>query len=357
MSDYDPDISNGTCYYKDGLRLPSRYIPCGNKALGHKTCCESLDMCLSSRACYNGQYGVTYLAGCTDPNYQDESCPDKHPYQGTRFICMSCLLLIHFIDQSWAGLVLCHPTYNDDSNEWIACEDEGLTVSSPAACSCPSTSRTVAFTDFTTLYNIMSLPASHGGTVTWKDSAAYSSAHTGGPTPSEASESSDSTTIISTSKSGGSISVSSFTITSVSSFIATSTAVQPSQDEPSAHSSGPGKGAIIGISFGVFALVMIMIIIGWLGWKCLQRRESSGKESVIASTSGGPPLIEPEMRSPIASELPANESTAMSPMSRYRINSAEMEGDSIFTMSPSRLTADGGLQRPGYQSACYELPA
>jgi hypothetical protein len=83
MPDFNPDISNGTCYYKDSGRLPSRYIPCGNGALGHKTCCESLDMCLSSRACYNGQYGVTYLAGCTDPDYQDATCPDKNPFQGT----------------------------------------------------------------------------------------------------------------------------------------------------------------------------------------------------------------------------------------------------------------------------------
>jgi len=83
MADFDPDISNGTCYYREGGRLSARYIPCGNSALGHKTCCESLDMCLSSLSCYNGQYGVTYLAGCTDPDYQDAACPDKNPFQST----------------------------------------------------------------------------------------------------------------------------------------------------------------------------------------------------------------------------------------------------------------------------------
>jgi hypothetical protein len=53
--DLNPDISKGTCYYYDGYEANSRYIPCGNAALGHRACCESLDMCLSSSACYNGQ--------------------------------------------------------------------------------------------------------------------------------------------------------------------------------------------------------------------------------------------------------------------------------------------------------------
>jgi hypothetical protein len=55
MGDHNPDISNGTCYYYDGYEADSRYIPCGNAALGPKVCCESLDMCLSSGACYNAQ--------------------------------------------------------------------------------------------------------------------------------------------------------------------------------------------------------------------------------------------------------------------------------------------------------------
>ncbi len=55
MADYNPDISNGTCYYYDGFEANSRYMPCGNAALGHKSCCESLDTCLSSNACYNAQ--------------------------------------------------------------------------------------------------------------------------------------------------------------------------------------------------------------------------------------------------------------------------------------------------------------
>lgn len=51
----DPNISNGTCYYGPNKKANSRYIPCGNAALGHVSCCESGDTCLSNNACFNGQ--------------------------------------------------------------------------------------------------------------------------------------------------------------------------------------------------------------------------------------------------------------------------------------------------------------
>jgi hypothetical protein len=83
MSDSNPDISRGHCYFDDsGEEAPSRYIPCGNSETGHLSCCESGDNCLSSRACYNGQFGVTYLAGCTDESYESDSCPFKGDYSG-----------------------------------------------------------------------------------------------------------------------------------------------------------------------------------------------------------------------------------------------------------------------------------
>jgi hypothetical protein len=78
MAALNPLISNGTCYYQAGEEADSVFIPCGNDALGHKTCCGAGDKCLSSRACYNARYGLTYLVGCSDPDYRDPSCPDKH---------------------------------------------------------------------------------------------------------------------------------------------------------------------------------------------------------------------------------------------------------------------------------------
>jgi hypothetical protein len=70
-------ISNGTCYIGAGKEADKRMLPCGNDALGHKACCQAGDMCLSSRACYNQEFGVTYLLGCSDPDYKDQNCPDK----------------------------------------------------------------------------------------------------------------------------------------------------------------------------------------------------------------------------------------------------------------------------------------
>ncbi len=83
MSSYNPNISDGFCFYDNsGNEAPGIFIPCGNSDGGHVSCCESQDNCLSSNACYNAQFGVTYLAGCTDKNYEDTACPYKGQYSG-----------------------------------------------------------------------------------------------------------------------------------------------------------------------------------------------------------------------------------------------------------------------------------
>jgi len=88
MSDPSVQISNGTCYSAKGQKMDSSFIPCGNDFFGHKTCCGAGDNCLADNACFgthgNGGEGtlLTYLAGCTDPDYQDASCPNKAPYAG-----------------------------------------------------------------------------------------------------------------------------------------------------------------------------------------------------------------------------------------------------------------------------------
>lgn len=73
----DPDIVNGDCYIAPNSEADAGFLPCGNALYGHRSCCAAGDVCLNSRACYNARFGLTYLSGCSDPDYSDPSCPDK----------------------------------------------------------------------------------------------------------------------------------------------------------------------------------------------------------------------------------------------------------------------------------------
>ncbi|OQV05401.1 hypothetical protein CLAIMM_10152 [Cladophialophora immunda] len=351
MADYNPDISNGTCYYDDGMQADSRYIPCGNAALGHKSCCESLDMCLSSHACYNGQFGVTYLAGCTDSSYDDPVCPRKGDFQ----------------EQPWAGLVYCNGT----SNEWVACEDEGSTVTTPLPCWCPETdSRTVAFTDSSVLTNVMSLPATVGGSVTWKDADAYSSEHS----LTSTLDSSDTETTTSTSISSSMISTPG---TAASSSLPPPSTSFQTFSAPAATStgastnSGLNTGQKIGIAFGAVCGAAILSVSAWLLCTAARRsaKKRQGQKEEAPMREPTLPQVErrpsdPGMRSPAwsghKSELPADESvtSASPPAPRYqdfqRPQSAEVEGSPV-RMSPTRPTQDGGLRVPGRKGTYYEM--
>lgn len=70
-------VSNGTCYAGAHLLGIRVMLPCGNDYFGHIACCQAGDYCLESSTCYNSHYRVTYIAGCTDPEYQHQSCPLK----------------------------------------------------------------------------------------------------------------------------------------------------------------------------------------------------------------------------------------------------------------------------------------
>ncbi|SPO07075.1 uncharacterized protein DNG_09769 [Cephalotrichum gorgonifer] len=152
MSDPNPFVSNGICYLGPDSEADDLMFPCGNAALGHKACCQAGDMCLANRACFNGEFGVTYLSGCSDPSYGDESCPDK----------------VVSDDQPWVGLVYCNGT----SNQWVACAqaNNAETIISADACACPTptASRNIAFEDSSILENVVQLPTSSGGSVIWQ---------------------------------------------------------------------------------------------------------------------------------------------------------------------------------------------
>ncbi|KAJ9602101.1 hypothetical protein H2200_013461 [Cladophialophora chaetospira] len=360
MEDYDPDISNGTCYYSNGNEANSRYLPCGNAALGHKTCCESLD-----------KYGVTYLAGCTDQSYDDAACPTKIGPDGN----------LQMQEQQWVGLVYCNGT----SNEWVACDEREVnsdTVTTPSYCWCPDDdSRTAAFSASSVLKDLMALPATAGLNVSWEDADAWTSEHTLASSLNSAS---------STGASGGgslpstSSSLSSPTPTSqgTSSSSAPSTSVPtfaaPVATSASTHDSGMSTGAKAGIAVGAIVGAAILGFLAWLFYACLRRRS----QEHLAKAEEPPPMqeptlphvdrdpINPEMRSPAwsghKSELPADESmTSMSasPTPGYHeyahqrpdsMTRSEVEG-SVVKMSPTRPMQDGGLVVPGQKGTFYEM--
>ncbi|KAK7185948.1 hypothetical protein PSPO01_08198 [Paraphaeosphaeria sporulosa] len=80
---------NGTCYSITGLASPFNdytYVPCNLTAIEngqHSACCASGDTCLTNGLCkYNSptpvrNFNTYWRIGCTDPTYQDSSCPKQ----------------------------------------------------------------------------------------------------------------------------------------------------------------------------------------------------------------------------------------------------------------------------------------
>ncbi|KAH7035708.1 uncharacterized protein B0I36DRAFT_347445 [Microdochium trichocladiopsis] len=113
---FDPNISNGTCYFAPGRPHTGPYIPCGIAGLpgpalsggavqGERAassvdggaggnpalaCCVMGDYCESSHACYSPDTDNVYLAGCADPEYKSTACPYKSDA---------------FASQEWVGMV------------------------------------------------------------------------------------------------------------------------------------------------------------------------------------------------------------------------------------------------------------
>ncbi|KAI0853249.1 hypothetical protein F5Y00DRAFT_135654 [Daldinia vernicosa] len=153
----DPlDISNGTCYYAVNTEANKDYIPCGNVDVGLDWhCCVAGDICLEDSACYHKNYGITYLAGCTDQKYGAPSCPYKGKYGS----------------QQWTGLQRCddNPDLDDGDDIWAACKETGDVPGSkpPARCTCFSDTQVIS--DKPKLDNVALLPTSLGGPISWYD--------------------------------------------------------------------------------------------------------------------------------------------------------------------------------------------
>lgn len=65
------------CYVGKGAanRGPSNLVPCLDSETS--SCCLLGDTCLSGGTCYDYATGDLYQYGCTDIDYEDDSCPFK----------------------------------------------------------------------------------------------------------------------------------------------------------------------------------------------------------------------------------------------------------------------------------------
>ncbi|KUI74353.1 hypothetical protein VM1G_09660 [Cytospora mali] len=153
----EPDIfvSNGTCYLGPSLESGGAMIPCGNDYFGHIACCQAGDYCLESSVCFNSRYQVTYIAGCTDRHYLDDSCPIK--FEDTEFFKLP--------ETPWLGMSYCNGT----SDEWVVCDQKAhpSTLTSPEQCYCPTATaeRSIIISHMNQIPAVAILPITLGGSI------------------------------------------------------------------------------------------------------------------------------------------------------------------------------------------------
>ncbi|KAK0614684.1 hypothetical protein B0T14DRAFT_570590 [Immersiella caudata] len=299
------NVSHGTCYSDQGVEADAAFIPCGNDAFGHVTCCGRGDWCLMSNACYNQEFGITYLQGCSDPDYQDPSCPDKSVFPG----------------YPWLGLVYCNGT----SRQWAACpqkkKPEALT--SPDFCYCPATERPIAFTADSVIQARASLPTATGETIAWVAGFAPIAPTTATTSlPTTHTPSSTSTRPLSTTSSAG-----------------TEATASGSTPSPSGLSSGASIGIGVGIGLGgVLALIALAILLARL------RRKKRNKLAAAELNDNEPKQPKAELSAGHGQSDNGNGSGSPAPWG--------VQPGSPSTMSPSEL--DPASPRPWSMSSELE---
>lgn len=275
-------VSNGTCYFNQGFEADSSMIPCGNEFFAHATCCQANDTCLENSACYNAEYGVTYVAGCTDPDYGSSVCPDKYEDLSKWFDLgrnkplgvakHKAINDTSSLDSpTWMGMSYCNGT----SNEWVLCNqpDDPSTIESPAACYCPTATseRTMTLSAASAITATAYLPSATGLEIN------YVAGHY--PTSTLANTTPGSSAQQSTSRSQG--------LTTA----ATSTppAVTSSTAQTASTSQSLGTDATIGIAVGAsIGGVLLLSALGYfLHWLVLRRRRQQDADSANSKNISG----------------------------------------------------------------------
>ncbi|RYO97077.1 hypothetical protein DL764_007372 [Monosporascus ibericus] len=350
-------VSNGTCYSAPGEELDGSFIPCGNDAFGHQTCCGAGDNCLSNNACFGihgegyGSY-LTYMAGCTDPDYEDQGCPDKED-----------------IDQPWIALTHC----GDSGGEWAPCSQEGdpTTLQPGSYCSCTDASETtVAFSAGTSLTNIASLPESTGESIQFFAGHFPTSPESSSETTSAEAPSSDGDTTATSIQTGSATPSPGTTPTQTTGLTTSSQGTTPTQtgsatsslsdtstgDSSTASPSGTGTalsdggsdsgelstGAIIGIGVGAGVGGLLIILAAMAFFVRRKRRRLSSPSTGTIDGGDKEPL--PDIPDPTAPEADGQavseaDGRAAQPWS---LRKAELEESRPLTPPPPNNKAESG---------------
>ncbi|KAK8063923.1 hypothetical protein PG996_008575 [Apiospora saccharicola] len=233
MADINVLISNGTCYMSANKESYEDYIPCGNAATGnHYQCCSKGDSCYSSNACFNGDSRNTYIAGCTDENYNASACPFKGDYD----------------NQEWVGVMHCAGKRGKrgQDTEWYGCEED---IDIPSvnkgnqSCHCTDLAELKPlFTDGQILTKFADLPRTSGGSINFQPGYTPTAVAATTPTLQEPTKAGD----------GG----------------ATSTAAvsSPAAAAASSGKSGLSTPALAGIGTG--AAVGFFVLVVFVGFLC-----------------------------------------------------------------------------------------
>ncbi|KAK4665311.1 hypothetical protein QC763_400835 [Podospora pseudopauciseta] len=241
MAVYNPNISNGTCYYTEDTPTKGDFIPCGNEALQVWPCCHTGSFCLSlgeANACWDKTSGNTYVAGCTDPSFTDPNCLYKRdPFHSQEWVA---------INQACKNL---NAASSPDTTNWTGCKvpdnSTELVKLSLDACTPYCNKDQILYPGSSSLAAYASLPTIPGSSIFWQNNYVPPTAPAAGYTPG---------------KTRGVVP----TYTGKSS-------TSSSAASPESGGLSPGAKAGIGVGAAIGG-ILLLLILGWAIVLCRRKR-------------------------------------------------------------------------------------
>ncbi|KAK3317057.1 hypothetical protein B0H66DRAFT_576673 [Apodospora peruviana] len=308
MASYNPNLSNGTCYYAENTITKGNFVPCGNDAIQTWPCCMAGSFCLGlgdSNSCWDAKSGNTYVAGCTDPSFVSPECQHKPP---------------PFHEQEWVAINQACKNLNADATNtnvtnWTGCvvaPDSVELVKLPlAACTPYCSAENILYAGSSSLAAYASLPIISGSSIFWQNNYVPPTAPASGYTPGTTLP------VAPTGSYNGPTSTSS----------------------PSDPGLSTGAKAGIGVGAAVGGLLLLALIVALFVMRRRRRRAEDRGYLNNMPPAAGAPLYSQPFYAPVSQHSP--------PPFHHHV-SAEHQGD------PVEAAAQVPMPYTGYKS---ELPA